>query len=490
MKQVFKSKRGTLGIIILIFFTGMALIAPFLSSNDPVYDRHIAGVRAYPSWFKYFIPDQVNENWQATTDPGFSKANSLDDWNITMQYTPTLTIAKYEYNQTFGSSQTPNGCIQIKVKRLDPSKPSQTTTFVIEPKQDYYHPSTAAPKRFAIPISIYAKNVENFTAIEIKAYIIQMSTGNVTNLSFIRIQTSTDDWIYSQPKIDSYDTQFKLLPQFGGIYIDPAEIIFTQKGYYKVRIEISFKDTKTINKPVEATIYIDDLNFRIYGNSYGLLGTDHEGRDVFAQLLYGSRVSLFVGFIAAGISVLIGLLIGLIAGFIGGVVDEFLMRITDALLVIPSLPLLIVLIAVLSPSIWNIIIAIGVLGWMGFARTVRAQTLSIKERTFIEAAKASGAGTFYIINHHIIPNVMGLVYVSLATGVPSAIVSEAALSWLGLFDPNIMSWGKMLHDAQNFVQLWWWMVPPGLCIALVSLAFILIGFAIDDILNPKLRARR
>jgi len=129
---------------------------------------------------------------------------------------------------------------------------------------------------------------------------------------------------------------------------------------------------------------------------------------------------------------------------------------------------------------------------MGFTRVVRSQVLSLKERPFVEAAKAIGAGKFHIILTHILPNVVSLVYVSLALAVPGAILAEAALSWLGLYDPHVMSWGRMLHDAQfeQGIEKWWWIVPPGLCIALVSLSFILLGYALDEILNPKLRRRR
>jgi peptide/nickel transport system permease protein len=174
-------------------------------------------------------------------------------------------------------------------------------------------------------------------------------------------------------------------------------------------------------------------------------------------------------------------------------VDEVLMRFTDALLVLPGLPLMIVLITVLSAGQYNLnifIIVIGFLGWMGFARVVRSQVLSLKERPYVEAAKAVGAGTPYILWRHILPNVIVLVYVTLALSVPGAIVSEAAFSFLGFIDHTQMSWGRMLNDAATNPAIWWTMVPPGLAIAVLSLSFILIGYAIDDILNPRLRTRR
>jgi peptide/nickel transport system permease protein len=148
---------------------------------------------------------------------------------------------------------------------------------------------------------------------------------------------------------------------------------------------------------------------------------------------------------------------------------------------------------VLGASINNLIILLGVLGWMGFARTVRSQVLSLRERPFIEAAKAAGAGRIYTMTKHILPNVMSLVYVTLATSVPGAVVSEASLSFLGFYDPKVMSWGRMLNavqfEAQGAFDKWWWAIPPGLCIALLALSFILIGFSMDEVLNPRLRAR-
>jgi peptide/nickel transport system permease protein len=185
--------------------------------------------------------------------------------------------------------------------------------------------------------------------------------------------------------------------------------------------------------------------------------------------------------------------VGLVAGYVGGIVDQILMRFTDMLLVIPDTPLYIVLMAVLNPSIWTLVALMTMIGWTGFARISRSQALSLKERPFVEAAKALGGGRLHIILRHILPNVMSLVYVALATAVPSAIINEAWLSFLGLYDPTTMTWGRMLEGMSGEAEgilMWWWIIPPGLCIAAISLSFILIGYALDDILNPKLRERR
>lgn len=277
-------------------------------------------------------------------------------------------------------------------------------------------------------------------------------------------------------------------------FSDPREVdsFFPSKpGNYVWGVEITFYDTSSPDKNVETVVYIDDFHLRLVGTSYGLLGTDQYGRDLLSQLLYGARISLYVGLLTSILSVAIGLVVGLAAGYFGGPIDEFLMRTNDLLLVLPGLPLLIVLVAILGAKIENLIILLGLLGWNGFARVVRSMVLSIKERPFIEAAKAAGAGSGHIIMKHIIPCVMAIVYVSLATSVPGAITAEAALSWLGFYDPMRMSWGRMLHEVfvSGATRSWWWIIPPGLCIALIASAFILLGYALDEILNPKLRMR-
>jgi len=229
------------------------------------------------------------------------------------------------------------------------------------------------------------------------------------------------------------------------------------------------------------------------GNTY-YLGTDDQGHDILTQLIYGSRVALEVGVMAALFSVIIGTLVGLVAGFYGGFLDTILMRLTDIALVLPFLPLVLILAAILGPSILNIVIVIAILGWPGIARVIRAQTLSLKERPFVDAARISGASRSRIMMIHISPNVLPFAFLYMTLNVGGAILTEAAVSFLGLGDPrpSAVSWGIMLRtlsSSGNTLTAWWWLLPPGLCITLISLGFYLVGRAIDDIVNPRLRER-
>jgi len=278
---------------------------------------------------------------------------------------------------------------------------------------------------------------------------------------------------------------------------DPIPLIFTKMpGKYVYGIELTFLDTDYPKKAVESIVYIDDLYVETYGSCFGLMGTDHEGADLFAQLVYGTRLSLYLGIAVSIMTVVLGLSVGLAAGYFGRFVDEFLMRFNDFMLCLPTLPLLIVLAAVLGTTLENLMIIMILLGWNGFARVIRSQALSLKERPFIEAAKAAGAGSGHVVLRHILPNVMALVYVSLATSVPGAVTAEASLSWLGFFDPSRMSWGRMLYNISNLggtAQVAVnpvWVLVPGLSISLLAVAFILLGYALDDVLNPQLRVRR
>ena len=223
------------------------------------------------------------------------------------------------------------------------------------------------------------------------------------------------------------------------------------------------------------------------------LGTDDNGRSVLTLLIWGARVSLFVGLMATVISMLIGTVVGLTSGYFAGWPGAVLFRLTEWFLVIPFLPLAIVLASVLGRSLFNIVIVIGVTSWPGTALLIRSQTLSIKERAYLERSRALGAGHVHQLRRHVFPNVIPLVFANTTLVVAVAILSETTLSFLGLGDPTRVSWGSMLDDAYSVGAIttgsWWFFVPPGVCVVLVVLSFTLIGQALEDVLNPRLRER-
>jgi len=223
------------------------------------------------------------------------------------------------------------------------------------------------------------------------------------------------------------------------------------------------------------------------------LGTDSLGKDILAGVIVGARVSLLVGVAATAISMTIGAVIGIVSGFYGKSVDALLMRFTDVFLVIPWLPLMLVMAALLGPNLGNIIFVIGITGWAGTARIIRSQTLSVKERPYVERARAIGSSDAHIMFYHILPNVFPLIYANTVLVAAIAILSETTLSFLGMGDPTRISWGMMLHYAYEtgavIHRAWWWLLPPGICVVLVVLGFTFIGYALDEVLNPKLRRR-
>jgi len=229
-------------------------------------------------------------------------------------------------------------------------------------------------------------------------------------------------------------------------------------------------------------------------SEFSPLGTDSIGRSVWTQLVWGSRISLLVGLAATLIAILTGTVVGIAAGFYGHHIGGVLMRVTEWFLVIPFLPLAIALAAVLGPSIGNIILVIGITSWPSTARLVRSQVLTLKERLYVDRSRALGATDAHLMGRHILPNVSGLILANTTLTVPVAILSETVLAFLGLGDPTNPSWGKMLEEAfqQGALteQAWWYYLPPGICIVLVVMAFVLIGHALEEILDPRLRERR
>jgi peptide/nickel transport system permease protein len=222
------------------------------------------------------------------------------------------------------------------------------------------------------------------------------------------------------------------------------------------------------------------------------LGTDNLGQDVMSQLIYGARVSLLVGLVVALAATFIGTIVGVLSGFYRGATDQGLMRFTDVMLVLPQLPLMIILAAYLGPSVQSIIIVLTLTSWPLVARIIRSQTLSLRERPFADASRVVGSSNSRIIFRVIIPNLLTLIAANVVLMITTAVVGEAGLDFLGLGNPSVVSWGTMLYWAQAYALFngaWWWVLAPGLCIALLGLGAVLVSLSIENVFNPRLRSR-
>jgi peptide/nickel transport system permease protein len=257
-----------------------------------------------------------------------------------------------------------------------------------------------------------------------------------------------------------------------------------------------FLDQSVLKKTLVTEADIAPCSFRdlpCAPNANNILGTDADGRSVLALVVHGSRTSLLVGLSATVITMVLGAAVGIAAGFGRRFTDAVLMRFADFLLVIPWLVLAIVLASIFRRSLLLIILIIGFTSWPGAARLIRAQTLSVKEHLYVERSKALGGGTWHVVSRHILPNVMPVILANAILTVAIAILSESALSFLGLGDPLAVTWGQVIEEAFSRAAIsngaWWWLLAPSLSIVLVVLAFTMVGQALDEIINPRIRER-
>ncbi len=458
IRYFFSRSFGIVGVALLVFFIVMAASAPLVAgealgkwSNVEAWQDNPKVVP--PVWYLRLInaptfPTTVLEANEFSTIalPGFHYANASIEFRNDNDGLPTgfVFYVTYSYSSKFVTNiliQRPDGTnITIDLSTISFSQATNVSTFTLRIPNDAEY----------VKLSIY-----------------NWLRGKVENLPLTHTALITTHILFAE-------LNEKIL------YPSTASPL---RGTYKLIV------TAISGKEIE----IKQFKLIIKGNAHGVMGTDGYNRDVWSALLWGAPIAFLIGLLTSLISLVLGLVYGTVSGYHGGRLDEILMRIVDVLLAIPVLPILILFLAYFgrTASIWILIFLISIFGWMGVARVARSNTLQIKEAPFIEAVKVAGAGSAWIMFRHIMPQMMPYAYASLALGVPGAILTEAGLSFLGLGDPTLPTWGQILNHAGYIAAVqfgyWWLWVPPGLLIAGISIAFIFIGHAIDEVLNPRIR---
>ncbi len=478
-EQYRRKPLGMVGLSMVAVYVFVAIFAPFLTPYNPKQIL-LADRIAAPIWFRSILPkyDDAPSTIRTTLGPDEWAVSEATGGKLVAEEAEGATVSVIEFEpvpRDEGIPEDETGLLEVEEYQEEPEKSVVELSYPIA-----YNFSP--PKTFGATFNYWIDaSPDSKTELEC---VVETPGGKEYSLW----GKSYSGALSNQPaRVDSRDLTLK--QRLGlTIFDDPAPKIFSSKGDYRLILR-----ARSTSGEEPTRVYISNAEFYIPGMVHGLLGADHMGSDLWTQLVYGTRISLSIGLSAAAISVAVGTAVGIICGYLGGVVDEFMMRVVDVLMAIPTLPILIILGAILGKSVWNIVLLISAFAWMGTARLVRSQTLSLRERVFVESAKASGASDAYVMLVHILPNVLPLVFAGMVLRIPAAILTEASLSFLGLGDPRVATWGRMLHNARGFgaftTLAWWWLVPPGLAITFLSLAFVFIGNAVNEILNPRYRER-
>ena len=446
IKQEFlKSKMGIAGITILAILVAISIIAmitipleTFQEWNNPGHWISYPKV-AVPIWVNHFTTEKIPEH------------RILETPNIQTNSQGEISLTSHKFGLNFNYDDFPNDFIYEFSSEYSGSPLLQMT--VIRPdgiKLELI--KTSLP--FSNSKTIHTERIfSTDTAIK-KNLSLQSEL-----FAFTIDRLSSEDIIFS--KIQTNEP-------LKGNYIFSIDL-------YSVNSESQIPDSKLI----------------IGGKSFGLMGTDELRRDLAIGLLWGTPLALFIGIVVAVASVIMGLLYGVYAGFKGKKTDESMMRFNDVIYALPVLPFLIILSVTISNSIFVIVGFLMMFGWVGIAKVSRSMSLQIKTRGYVDAANMMGQKDSKIILKHIVPQLLPYAFASIAISVPAAITTEAGLSFLGLGDPSFPTWGQILYDANTFGAaargLWWWIMPPGIMIAITGLAFVFIGNALDVIVNPKLK---
>lgn len=458
--QFVKNKSGMLGLILLILFIVLAIVAPVVAPgagenwrNLEYWQENPKGVP--PAWVNIFSPKKLFVH----------SVIYINKFNVTSYG----GITEYVYNISLDYNyDVPPAGMMLVVDARGKQSPITLDVKFIRPDGNSLRLASE---------QLYPVSKESFMEYSLHFGSDASVVSNV--MDFARGYESPN--VMSKIKPDVFKFTYPLFSKAkpGLTQEGMAEPL---KGRYVIAITIFTTEQGT---------NVTGARMILEGQSYGLFGTDDFRRDLFQGLVWGTQVSLLVGVVTSVVSVFIGVLYGVTSAYLGGRKEELMQRITEIFYNMPVLPLAIMLAALLTPSIWNVVLILVVFGWAGYELVVRSMAHQIKEMDYVEASRAIGAGTRRIITRHIMPQISSYAFASMALGVPGAILTEAALSFLGLADIKRVTWGLILHEANGAAAtirgMWWWVIPPGLFIALLGLSFVLIGTALDEILNPKMR---
>ncbi len=446
IKQEFlKSKMGIAGITILAILVATSIITiiaipleTFQEWNNP--ENWISYPKvATPVWVNFFMAEKIPEHM------------ILESPNIETNSQGAISLASYQFGLIFEYDDFPNDFIYEFSAEYHDSPLLQMS--VIRPdgiKLELL--STSLP--FSSSKTIHSERIFSTDSAIKKNLSLQSEI-----FTFDLNELSSEDIVFSKTKTNE-----------------------SLKGKY-----IFLIDMYSVNSQAQ----IIESKLIIGGKAFGLMGTDELRRDLAIGLLWGTPLALFIGLVVAFASVTMGLLYGVYAGFKGKKTDETMMRFNDVIYALPVLPFLIILSVTISNSIFVMVGFLMIFGWVGIAKVARSMSLQIKTRGYVDAASMMGQKDSKIILKHILPQLLPYAFASIAISVPAAITTEAGLSFLGLGDPSFPTWGQILYDANTFGAaargLWWWILPPGVMIAITGLAFVFIGNALDVIVNPKLK---
>ncbi|MHA2300137.1 MAG: ABC transporter permease, partial [Candidatus Thorarchaeota archaeon] len=449
-----KHRMGIIGVLALLLFVVMAIGAPVFATHDPSPSVKVGPRFMAPQWTEIFDPTGVvTRNYLPDPDLDSASIGEIVVEGSSGEFSGTRNFADSpgeKSNVTFEWTRVANTSIEFRSPPDTDGNLPDTLDFVYY-AQTFEWEYERLPKDVNITVSYNIETTGDFSTDEYGGKMFELmvwlidSSGNWTRI-FQSVPPYTGALVNRPIDLGFLD----ILEGWDGMIDegegqeDPTDSLTIAVGlaptYSFTRAATGPEPWTYYNGSVTATI--THLECVAFGDYFGILGTTDKGADAWSVLVYGSRISLYIGLVAASLSTAVGVAVGLISGYFGGKVDEVAMRVVDFLLVIPRLPLLMVLAAFLGPSVDTIIIVIVVLGWTGTSRLIRSQVLAEKNKSYVEAARAIGASDTYIIFRHILPNVTPLLFADVTLGVVAAILSESALSFLGLTDPSAPSWGR------------------------------------------------